>query len=108
MYKIFFTEPAERDITEAICYIVEELQNPVAAIKLFEDIERSVGSLQENPKRYPLVRDDYLASKGFRLMPVQKYLIFYVVRDDARDEKKSVTIERVLYNRRNWIVIFCP
>lgn len=101
MYKTIITEPAELDIAEAARYIVKDLQNPVAANKLLDDIESAVASLEDMPKRHQLVKNDYLAGLGFRFLTVHNYLIFYIVREDA----KSVTIERFLCNRRDWIHI---
>jgi len=38
-------------------------------------------------------------------MPVHNYLTFYIVRDDEKEDKKSVTVERILHIRRNGIHI---
>jgi len=97
-YKSDITKPAELDIAEAVRYIAIELRNLTAANNLLDDIEKAVESLNKMPKRYPLVKDEFLASLGFRFMPVNNYLVFYIVRD----EKKTVTVERVLHSRRNW------
>ena len=101
MYKPILTEPAESDIAEIVRYIAKELQNPTAAAGLLDDIEGAVASLENNPKRCALVKDDYLSGIGFRFMPVKNYLIFYIVREN----KNIVTIERVLYSRRDWLHI---
>jgi len=101
MYKPIITKPAELDIAESVRYIAKELQNPAAANRLIDDIESAAASLVKNPKRYALVNDDYLSSLGFRFMPVKSYLVFYIVRDN----KKTVTIERVLHSRRDWMHI---
>lgn len=104
MYKTVITEPAEQDIAAAARYIAKELQNPVAANKLLDDIETAVTALENMPKRNGLVKNEPLASMGFRFSMVHKYLIFYIVRDDI----KSVTIERFLHSRRDWIHIISP
>ena len=101
MYKIIITEPAEMDIDGAVQYIEKELQNPIAADKLLNDIDSAVTSLKEMPKRQPLVQNEHLASLGFRFLPLRNYLIFYI----ARDDEKTVTIERFLHSRRDWIHI---
>ena len=98
MFQIVITEPAEQDMAGAARYIAKELQNPVAAGRLLDDIETAVASLEDMPKRYALVKNEMLAGLGFRVLPVHNYLIFYVVRE----ETKSVIIERFLYNRRDW------
>ena len=101
MYKTIITQPAELDIAEAARYIAKELQNPAAADKLLDDIANAVVSLEKMPKRHALVKNDHLASLGFRFLPVHNYLIFYIIREG----KKYVTIERFLHNRRDWIHI---
>ena len=101
MYKIIITELAERDVEQTARYIAKELQNPIAANRLLDDIESAVASLETMPKRYALVKNEDLANLGFRLLVIHNYLIFYIVRED----KKTVTIERFLHSRRDWIHI---
>ncbi len=101
MYHAIITEPAELDILEAVRHIAREFQNPVAANRLLDDVESAVVSLENMPLRHGFVCYDHLASLGFRYLPVHNYLIFYIVREDT----KSVTIERFLHSRRDWIHI---
>jgi plasmid stabilization system protein ParE len=101
MYKTLITEPAEQDIAASARYIAEELQNPSAANKLLDDIETAIASLEKTPKMRALVQNEGLAELGFRILPVNKYLLFYIVRE----EQKLVTIERFLHSRRDWINI---
>ena len=98
MYHIDITEPAENDIIEAVNYIAEQLLNPSAAGKLLDDAERTIFSLSHMPHRYALVKEDDLARLGFRFVPVNNYLVFYIIRE----EKKTVVIQRFLYGRRDW------
>ena len=101
MYHIDITEPAENDINEAVKYITDQLLNPSAAGKLIDDVEYAIYSLADMPQRHALVRDEDLAGLGFRFMPVKNYLVFYIIRE----EKKTVVIQRFLYNRRDWTTI---
>jgi addiction module RelE/StbE family toxin len=101
LYQIDITEPAEKDIIETVKYIFEQLLNPTAAGKLVDDIEKAIYSLADMPQRHALVKDDDLAGLGFRFMPVNKYLVFYVIRE----ERNTVVIQRVLYGRRDWVAI---
>jgi plasmid stabilization system protein ParE len=80
-------------------YIAEELHNPVAAERRITQIESAIRSLRENPARHPLVRDEYLASKGYRLVVVKNHIVFYIVREKQR----VVSIMRVMYGRRDWM-----
>jgi len=101
MYQIKITEPAENDIQSAVNYIIRDLKNPAAALRLFDDAYDAINSLEEMPFRYPLVNDEILASYGFRFFPVHNYIVFYVIRE----ETETVVIERFLYNRRDWATI---
>lgn len=98
MYKIVVTEPAEQDLKGAISYFANELKNPTVAMDLLNDFNNKVTSLSDMPKRYKTVEDEYLATKGIRLMTVSNYLVFYVVHDDT----DTVSIIRFLYGRRDW------
>jgi len=101
MYKVMVTESAHMDIRESVRYIAEELQNPIAAGRLLNDAYNAIDSLEEMPQRHALVKNELLARLGFLFIPVRKYLIFYIVREDTR----SVTVERFLHGRRNWMNI---
>jgi toxin ParE1/3/4 len=100
-YQIDITEPAERDMIEAARYIAVQLHNRAAADRLLAAAEKAIYSLEETPNRQPLVRDEYLASKGIRLLAVHNYLVLYTVRE----EMKKVVIQRFLYGKRDWINI---
>ena len=101
MYKAIITEPAEQDIEQTARYIAKELRNPFAANRLLDDIENAVASLETMPKRHALVKNEELAYLGFRFLTVHNYLIFYIVRED----ENTVTIERFLHSRRDWVHI---
>jgi toxin ParE1/3/4 len=45
---------------------------------------------------YPLLKDAYLHQLGYRMFPVDNFLVFYVVKD------KVVQIHRFLYGKRNY------
>jgi plasmid stabilization system protein ParE len=97
-YSVKITKPAEKDVIEAYQYIVEEFDNIAAAERFVRLINEKIKSLSSNPHLFGLVRDDYLASKGFRVLAIKSYNIFYV----ARDKEKVVSIVRVLHGRRDW------
>ena len=98
MYKIRIMKPAQIEMREIYRYIAVELHNPIAAAGRISLIDEAIQSLKENPARFALVRDDYLASKGYRLIPVKNHLVFYIIRENAR----AVSVMRVLYGRRDW------
>ncbi len=99
VYRIIITVPAARDVESIVTYIARELNSPQAAVKLLRDIDERIISLQEMPERFPLVPDKRFAKLGIRSVPVNNYLIFYVVGKRSR----SVNIVRVIYSRRDWV-----
>ena len=101
MYTTEITKPAESDILDAAIYIMEQLQNPTAANRLLDEVEKAVQSLDTMPQRYAVVKDDTLARLGYRFMPVLNYLLFYIIRE----ETNTIVIHRFLYGRRDWFTI---
>lgn len=100
-YSIYITTPAEEDMNNIVKYIAFELLEPSTAKKQIERLKGSILSLETMPERQPVINDEYLAVKGYRLIKVDNYLIFY--RTD--ETKKAVYIIRVLSERRNWQAI---
>ncbi len=97
-YKIYISEPAEKDLIDIIRYIKSQLSAPISAFNLMSLFEETMMGLSSLPQRHPLVTDERLAGMGFRILPLKNYLIFYSI-----DEKeKLVDIERILYGRRDW------
>ena len=106
-YQIFISDPAFDDMDEIALYISTQFHAPETADDMLDAFHDAILSLEEMPKRYPLVRDDILASLGYRMIPVKNYMIFYSV-DEPSPEIHEVNIERVLYSGRNWKHILNP
>ena len=100
-YRVRITKPAQNDMRVIHRYIADDLQNRTAAASWISLIDEKIQSLDENPARFPLVQDSYLASKGIRMMVVKHHLVFFVIREEAR----FVSVMRVLYSRRDWLRI---
>lgn len=98
MFEVITRPEAKKDLYEIFRYISEELFSPQSALKLLDEIESEILGLKTMPKRFPLISDEAFADKGFRLMPVKNYLVFYVVDEQT----KTVNILSVMYNRRDW------
>ena len=98
MYFLNITEIAEEDILSVIKYIANVLKAPMAANKLLDDIEKQEGILENTPYIYPLVPDEYLATNGLKFVAIKNYILFYTINED----KKTVTVIRFLYGRRDW------
>jgi toxin ParE1/3/4 len=94
-------KPAQNEMRETYRYIAGDLQNPIAAARRIALIDEVIQSLKKNPARFALARDNYLASKGYRMIVVKNHLVFFIIREEV----KTVSVMRVLYGRRDWLRI---
>ena len=101
MYTIKITRVAEEDLLEIVRYISEKLKSPIAAIDLMDLIEQKTKILVESPLSCKLISDEYFQQKGIRFLQVKNYMIFFRIHDD----RKEISIIRILYARRDWIYI---
>jgi plasmid stabilization system protein ParE len=76
MFRVTITKPAEDDLRSAISYIADELKNPLAAQRLLDKAEKTIGTLTSMPLRHELVSDEYLRQIGIRVIPIDNYLAF--------------------------------
>jgi len=98
--KLKFTSKAKADMTGILDYISDNLYAPAAATKLIDKIEKSCQILTSSPLAGSIPRDDTLARKGYRMLVVDNYLVFYTVDDSV------VRIMHVVYGRRNFNWLF--
>ena len=96
-YKVLVTDEAIDDIFSLIKYIHMDLENPDAAQKLYNNLNREVS----NTGLFPLKFSDsgikyrgYIIHKKF----FESYLLFYIIDN----EKHMVYILRILKDRMNW------
>ena len=98
MYLVNITDIAEEEILATVKYIAKELKAPVAANNLLDEIEKHEDNLSKTPNMYPNVPDEYLASKGLKLVIIKNYLMFFTIEE----ENKTVNVLRFMYGRRDW------
>ena len=97
-YSIDISKLAERDIWDAASYIQEVLFQPESAKRIYRSIKEQILSLSTMPNRYAVIAEEPYTSMGVRKVCAENYLIFYIVNEKT----KTVSIIRVLYNRREW------
>jgi len=76
-------------------------QEPSIAKKLIGRIKEAVMSLSEMPARHSLVADEKLAIQEIRKIMVDNYIVFYAVSE----KNSTVTVVRILYGRRDWVIL---
>lgn len=93
-YKLLIFPSAEQDLQDIVDYV--NGLSPDAAIKLYDEIVKKIGSLAQMPLRRPLIKNPALKAKGYRVLVVNSFLVFFVVREN------TVEIRRILYSRRQY------
>ncbi|MCL2053564.1 MAG: type II toxin-antitoxin system RelE/ParE family toxin [Oscillospiraceae bacterium] len=97
-FNVNLSEFAENELRDIARYISNQLNAPRAALDLIQLIKLKTASLETMAMAYPLVRDERLATLGYRSVTVKNYTLFYI----ADEEAKQVDIVRILWSRRNW------
>lgn len=97
-YKVKFTAIAEDDLDDIFQYIAIQLSASDAAISLMDEIEGQIERLCEFPYTGSALLDEVPASRGYRKLVVNNYIIFYIVVEDER----QVVIMRILYGGRQY------
>ncbi len=97
-YKVIVTKDTHDDVDEALDYIANRLQNPIAAKNLLDKIEEAYNELAFNPYMYEECSNERLQSIGYRKVVVMNYII--ICRVD--DEEKTVYVLGMFYGRRDY------
>ena len=97
-YKVIIAPSAINDLRDILRYIAQILASPETAVKMLDTIECAIYSLSDMPKIHALVSDDRLSALGYRKLNIKNYIVFFIVNDAF----KTVEVDRVLYNRRDW------
>ena len=91
-YLVEITKVAERDATSIFAYIVRD--NPDAAVKWIEEIERQIDSLETFPERSPIIPESKELGRQYH------HLIFGNYRTIFRIQGSKVIIMRVVHGAR--------
>lgn len=93
-FRIEYLPAAERDLSEIIEYII--LDSPQSALKLLEEINESISQPDDFPFIGITPRDTRLQRLNYRILVVNSYLVFYVIKDEY------VEIRRILHGKRKY------
>ena len=96
IYEVELSEQADSDLRGIFEYIAFELQSPESASGQLDRLEEQILSLDTMPERYRKYEKEPWKSRGFRVLPVDNYVVLYI----PDSNKKVVTILRVMYAGR--------
>ena len=93
-YEIRYLSTAENDLVDILEYIKKD--NPTAAVSQLEKFDKSISHLASNPFLGIVPKDERLKNLGYRMLIIDKYLVFYVVKT------KTVQIRRIIHGARRY------
>ena len=98
MYDLQYLPSARKDMVDVVRYISETLHNPTAAERLAVELIEAGDSILTFPYANPVHMPIRPLKHEYRKLRVRNYLMFYWVEE----ERKLVTVARVIYARRNY------
>ena len=93
---VYYSHEAAQDLYSIYVYIAYTLLSPDSAKRQYHSIVSAINSLDEFPLRHPLFDDEPWKSKGVRWFPVNNYIVYYHVSEEA----SRVEIMRILHKGR--------
>ena len=83
-YRLAITERAAELIDKLVSHLLYEIKSEQATIHLLNEIQKIYDRLEENPMQFPICRNIYLASKGYREAVVSEmsYIIIYKILEN--------------------------
>ena len=92
-YILRYLSVAVDDLISIFDWIAHD--SPSHAAAFVDMLDQRIGSLRSHPFLGRVPRDEKLQNTGYRVLVVESYLVFYVVRG------KTVEIHRILHGSRN-------
>lgn len=94
-YKLRYLPLFYDDLTEIVDYVSMKLNNPDAALKLINDVERSILQRKKCPEAFEPYKSHKRRAQPYYRIYVGNYIIYYVVLGDVME------VRRILYGKRN-------
>lgn len=93
-YSIRYLSTAEKDIEDIFNYICQD--NPSAAQDLLEKFDEKIYKLASHPFLGKIPNDIRLKRLGYRILTIDNYLVFYVVKTT------TIQIRRIIHGARRY------
>jgi len=93
-YEVRYMPVAEDDLNEIVDYLLEHSIN--AANKFIDELDGLEESLSMFPELGVFSKDKKLRSKGYRMLSIGDYLLFYIHRHEY------IYVMRIVHGKRNY------
>ena len=94
-YQLSYLPLFYKDLTDVVHYIADELNNPSAANRFVDDIEKAILKRLLNPLSFQAVPSNRIRKYPYYRIRVKNFSIYYVVIGSTME------VRRLLYRRRH-------
>lgn len=94
-YKIIRTDKADMQLREILFYIADDSGSVDIALNYLDRIESAIKSLEDFPLSGSIPRYSILRKQGYRVLIVERYLVFYKVNENEKCMKQSLMVNGV-------------
>lgn len=94
-YKIIRTDKADMQLREILFYIADDSGSVDIALNYLDRIESAIKSLEDFPLSGSIPRYSILRKQGYRVLIVERYLVFYKVNENEKRMKQSLMVNGV-------------
>lgn len=95
-YDIRYLPLAQQDLNEIISYF--QTDSPEYAEKLINQIDNEISQLKHFPYKGKNPEDENLKKKGYRMVIIDNYIVFYVIFEAS----KTLEIRRIIHGKRKY------
>jgi plasmid stabilization system protein ParE len=92
-YILRYLPAADADLVEIVDFIAQD--SPKRALSYLEKLDKRIALLEQHPELGRVPRHPKLREDGYRVLIVESYLVFYIIRGPI------IEIHRVLHGSRN-------
>ena len=97
-YRIIRTDKADEQLRDIIFYIADDSGSIDVALIYLNKLEKAINRLEEFPMSGSEPRYSILRKQGYRVLIVERHLVFYKVNDN----EKIVTIYAIVDGRQEY------
>ena len=92
-FTLRYLPAAQDDLISVFDYIAQDSVD--RALEFVDKLDKRIGLLEQNPLLGRVPRHEKLREYGYRVLIVESYLVFYIIRG------RTIEIHRVVHGSRN-------
>lgn len=97
-YEVVRTATMERQLRNEVFYLRDVSGSAAPALGLLDRLEQASGQLSQFPRMGVVPRTPSLARRGYRMLVIERYLLFYKVDDAAH----RVILHGIFHQRQEY------